>query len=478
MWYAMREMAARGAGELATMRRVHGLPAVVLLVSLPWLQLSTACDGSALPGETEDGPDAALVPDFEGPIFQETPLAIPENGESCFAESHQARAIPVDIALMLDTSGSMAAPVGMSALTKWEAVRTAIRSFLFDARTQDVEIGLQYFPIPLADVPGECSSHAQCGAAAPCSITTCRDSFNVCVTDEDCPGEDEPCVPFGGCAVTGALCLGDGAQECASGEECLHVPTGICINSGVCSAEDYAIPEVEIAPVEDVRERLEDSLQEREPDGNTPTAPALRGLIDWGRRNSIDNPHKTIAVLATDGLPTSCDTIEVPEVAQIASDGFTGSPSISTYVVGVANAEEIELQDNLRQLAAAGGTEEPILIDQTVDLTQAFLEALFQIRQAALECIFELPAPVSTRLEYDKVNVEFRTPLSVPAVLYYVGEYDNCSTEKGGWYYDVDPEQGESPRRILLCDNVCGQLRAVTQARVDLKVGCQRRDLR
>lgn len=453
--------------------------------------VTSGCDGDVPQVGEGDGADGGMLAPLTGvPSFDEAPLAIPDDDGSCTAQSHRATSVPIDIALMLDTSGSMLGRT-TGGRTKWGAVTTAIASFLSDERTQGVEIGLQYFPLPDVTVAGACSSHDDCGPAGPCSVELCSESFLPCDEHDDCQGGTDECVPIGACEVdqnnsdsatngsgyVGLFCRGSGATDC-NGGVCEPLLQGVCTGGNVCVGASYAEPEVPIAPLDQSGPAIISSMMAHQPQGGTPTGPAMAGLLQWTTENVRDRPHQTVAVMATDGEPTSCDPQDIPQIGAIAAQGLDASPPISTYIIGVVGPGETNLVGNLHALAVAGGTEEAIILNSNADLAQQFLEALYRIRQASLPCAFDLPSSSEVRLDYDKVNVEFFTPLSLPSVLYYVGSHESCAMDQGGWFYDVDPESGETPSRIFLCDAVCGQLRAVSQARVDFKVGCDRRDLR
>ena len=65
------------------------------------------------------------------------------------------------------------------------------------------------------------------------------------------------------------------------------------------------------------------------PWGNTPTAPAVQGAINHARTSAAGNPgHASVAVLATDGLPTECSPWSIPGIAQLAAAGLTGTPKV------------------------------------------------------------------------------------------------------------------------------------------------------
>jgi len=71
--------------------------------------------------------------------------------------------------------------------------------------------------------------------------------------------------------------------------------------------------------------------------------------------------------------------------------GVNGSPSISTYVIGVGPD-----LTNLNQIAMAGGTGNAYIVDSMAGTTDQFIDALDSIRmRAGLACEFQIPQPAA-----------------------------------------------------------------------------------
>ncbi len=218
---------------------------------------------------------------------------------------------------------------------------------------------------------------------------------------------------------------------------------------------------------------LDSAIAAIDPEGATPTAPALQGAIDHAKTWAAANPtHKVVAVLATDGLPTECDPLDIDPIAQIAAEGVNAG--VLTFVIGVFNQNDDVAQMNLDAIAASGGTTNAFFIAGAADVTQAFLDALHAIQGQTLACEYQIPQPPDgSDLDYNEVNVEY-TPsgATMPETVFYVTSPDNCDPMTGGWYYDVDPAMGQIPTKILMCPETCAQLSAVG-GQIDIKIGCQ-----
>ena len=64
--------------------------------------------------------------------------------------------------------------------------------------------------------------------------------------------------------------------------------------------------------------------------------PALTGALQYARAwAAAHTDRKTVVVLATDGDPSFCSGNTVQDVANVAQAGFTATPSVETFVVGV-----------------------------------------------------------------------------------------------------------------------------------------------
>jgi hypothetical protein len=187
-----------------------------------------------------------------------------------------------------------------------------------------------------------------------------------------------------------------------------------------------------------------------------------------------------VVVMATDGLPSECLPSDIAGVAAVAAAGRMGTPSVSTFVIGVFGTREMaQAQLNLDRLAAAGGTQKAFVISTGQNVTQAFQMALNNVRTAALACEYSLPAagPGASsdggQLDYFRVNVQFTAGSGQAATVGNVTDRAHCHPTQGGWYYDVDPATGATPRTISICDGTCAQFRNDPAGKVDILLGCK-----
>jgi hypothetical protein len=127
----------------------------------------------------------------------------------------------------------------------------------------------------------------------------------------------------------------------------------------------------------------------------------------------------------------------------------------------------------MQRLATAGGTGQPFILMTSSDLGQRFQEALNQIRGTALACEFTIP-PGTGAIDFGKVNVHWKGA-SAEEDLLYVGSADRCDPARGGWYFDVDPATGGTPRRVLVCEASCNRFKSDAAAKVELRFGCKTR---
>ncbi len=360
-------------------------------------------------------------------------------------------------------------------VAKWEAVTGALDSFFNDPQSAGIGIGLQYFPLRDEAAPDSCKSQAECGKFGPCVLKVCSgDTGVICTANADC-GNTGPCTNLGQCANDAAtLCLPIGAQCPGNKGQCVQVTTSVCLNVDSCAAADYATPAVPVAVLNDAAPALVASMSAIDPEGATPTGPALQGAIDHAHEWALANPtHKVVALLATDGLPTECSPLDNAGLAEIAAAGLAGEPSVPTFVIGVFSGKDAAAQATIDAIAAAGGTDKGFYIDAQQAVDQAFLDALNAIRGAKLACEYQLPpAPMGENLDFDKVNV-LHTPEGRvdPEVVLYVGSVDKCDPVTGGWYYDIDPQMGGAPTKILMCPQTCEAFGLGGQ--VEIQLGCE-----
>jgi len=399
-------------------------------------------------------------------------------GNACAGQTSKAETVPLDMYLMLDKSGSMLEGTGMGGqgVSKWDAVTQALEAFFNDPQSAGLGVGLQYFPRSYPGVPDSCTSSAQCGSYGPCLLKSCsgQGTLAPCESSFDCP-LNSVCKDLGQCAGNPAIyCMPAGANCPNNNGLCVQVTSSYCVQQDSCDAADYATPAVEIAVLGGAAAGLAGSIQTTSPQGSTPTAPALQGAIDHARAYANANPtHTVIALLATDGLPTECSPTDIGDIAQIAANGLAGSPSIPTFVIGVFSGSDVNAQNNVNEIAQAGGTQQAFLVDSSQNVAQAFLDALNAIRGKKLACEYQVPSPPpGETLNYGELNVEHTPPgQTQPVTVLYVGDAGNCNPTAGGWYYDADPKTGGIPTKIIMCPATCGAFAAGGQ--VDIRVGCK-----
>jgi hypothetical protein len=409
------------------------------------------------------------------------------SGPTCAGDTAKAELVPLDIYLMLDSSGSMLNETTLFS-DKWTEVGEALVAFLRAPESAGIGVGLQYFPIRLASVPDVCTADPACGEGGPCQSKVCLNvaleinALLPCASDAECDFDTQfpaECVTLGDCSIDPtSYCFTEYAAETCMGGSCTR--TGYCTRTASCDVPTYGTPEVAIAALPAAEPALVASLQAKMPEGKTPTAPALSGAIEHVKSWKASHPdHTTIALLATDGLPTECfanpaasGEDAVAEVVAIAADGR--ADGVQTFVIGVfTEDEDLELgaRQNLNRVAMAGGTEQAFIVDAGQDVAAQFLDALNVIRGARLSCEFKIPESDGTReVDLNKVNVDFTmgaTTTRVPRV----NSLTACDPVRGGWYYDVDPSAGE-PSRIIICPTSCQAFQAAQNASVLIELGC------
>jgi Mg-chelatase subunit ChlD len=393
----------------------------------------------------------------------------------CADVTVQGERLPVDLYMMIDVSASMLQKTA-DGPSKWEAVRAALTSFFAEPQSSGIGVGVQFFPQIAAGSVRDCTSDAACGPNAPCfGIRTCSGLSYIepCATAADCAA-GASCIPFGYCASTKEFCTPVGGP-CANGADtCAGIVQGYCLGRDSCSAADYARPAVAVAELPGAAAALGAALMAQMPDGYTPTSAALTGAIDQVRMLAAAHLDRRAAVvMATDGLPTSCDPKDIGGVAAIAAKAHAETPAIPTFVIGVFGADEQAAAGNLHLLAQSGGTSSARLVDANHDVTQAFLAALDDIRATAVSCEIKVPTMTAKGpVDFGNVNVRFTGGNGTQVDLGNVGDRSGCRPGQQGWYYDVDPTRG-TPTRILTCDATCDLLRSDPKGRIDVLVGCK-----
>jgi len=224
-----------------------------------------------------------------------------------------------------------------------------------------------------------------------------------------------------------------------------------------CDVATYATPKVPIAVLPGNAQPIQAAFPIL-PIESTPTEPALRGAIDYARTWQMAHAdHKVVVLLVTDGEPTDCNST-VPSVTRVATEGFTGSASIQTYVLGLG----LNLT-NLHTIAMAGGTNQAFIVDPNSG--PALATAMNQIRGTALPCDYALPKNTT---DPKKVNLDFTPQGGTTTRVVFVGDAGRCDPVKGGWYYD----NPQTPSRLIVCSQTCDAFKKDPNGRVDVVLGC------
>ena len=338
---------------------------------------------------------------------------------ACATSIVKADKIPLDLYVMLDQSGSMTDAVSGGG-TKWSTVTSALGTFLQQPGLDGVSVGIQYFGVPPGG--GTCST-LSCTVDADCGATAC----GPCLANV--------CVGFFGSAGTDS-----------------------------CTASDYATPSVEIAPLPGVASQIISSMGMHSPTTGTPTSAALQGAVDHAKAWKQSHPSDAVvAVLATDGDPSECDT-SLPNIDAIAAAALAATPSVMTFVIGVGPS-----LSSLNGIAAAGGTTQAFLVDTGGNVNQQFLDAMNAIRHAALGCNYLIPTPTDGSMpNFSEVNVVYQPMGGNAQTFPNVMDMASCPASGNGWYYD----NPASPTQIILCPASCTLVEADMTGEVDVTLGC------
>ncbi len=233
-----------------------------------------------------------------------------------------------------------------------------------------------------------------------------------------------------------------------------------------CSLSNYTNPSVDWGVLPANAGAITASLNATNPNGSTPTGPALEGAIDFAqtRANSAaGSGHKVIVVLATDGEPTSCYPRNINSIGNIAGAGRTGTPSIETYVIGVGPST-----GNLNAIAAQGSVGGlPYMVDG--GNAAQFLAAMQDIRNQSLGCEFTLPVnPSSGNIDADATEVGIKYGShGTPTPLTQFADEVGCGANDG--FYLNNPS---NPSAIVLCPSTCGMVQGDSNYIVDLTFLC------
>ncbi|WP_394841606.1 VWA domain-containing protein [Pendulispora brunnea] len=227
-----------------------------------------------------------------------------------------------------------------------------------------------------------------------------------------------------------------------------------------CSASAYSNPAVNRTALPS--SEFGDEISRITPDGDTPTRGALLGAFEIAKNTLGSHPdERAVVVLVTDGQPTACG--ELQGVYDTAKSGLNGSPSISTYVVGVGPDT-----GNLDEIARNGGTGKATYVAENSDAEQTSRDLVAQlnkIRGEVMSCSFAIPQPGDgKKLDTNAVNVVL-TPTGGQATTL---SYSAACQGGQGWHYD----NVSSPRTIELCASTCDSVKQDKGAKIAIAFGC------
>ncbi len=392
----------------------------------------------------------------------------------CVVFNSSAALAPLDMFVMLDSSGSML-DITAGGVEKWAAVRTAFDAFVHDGESRGITVSLAFFPIVDLSVPEDCFDDTACGAPDTCQlIDFCPSTGIQCGDDADCAaaGVPEACVGFGRCLNTTSQIVfcNVQAQDCPTGTgPCQQA--GFCENRFTCDTPPYGNQVFGPKALPDAADGFVSAIANQSPIGGTPTLPALTGAIDNAVSWSEANPtHNVIVVLVTDGVPSVCDPALETDPMQAQQNmadvaAFGASRGVQTWAIGVfAPSEELDGGQNLDAIAAAGGTGSAFVITTSDVVSNEFLEALNQVRLNAKACEFSFDPEEDVAFEdvWVKITPSTGEPVWVP----YVGP-SGCDGQSQGFDYDALP-----PTKIILCPQTCSVLGASPNRTVEIFTTC------
>jgi hypothetical protein len=238
-----------------------------------------------------------------------------------------------------------------------------------------------------------------------------------------------------------------------------------------CAAQDYRDAALPIGDVSQMSGGVLAQLEAVTPHGQTPTAPAFTAALALATAHALEHPERSVVVvLATDGLPTTCDPIDARALATLAGDALSGPGHVRTLVVASRSLAGSD-QRSFNAIASAGGTARALGIDPRADFATQLSDALGAAATKRVACDLALPEPdAQQRLDYDAVNVVLDAE-GERTTFPRVRGPESCSSA-GGWYYDVDPARG-APSRLNMCKASCDRLSDTGAAQLQVELGCR-----
>ncbi|MEM9864164.1 MAG: hypothetical protein AAF938_21370, partial [Myxococcota bacterium] len=333
--------------------------------------------------------------------------------------------------------------------------------------------------------PRSCRGATGCGLGVPCrpAVGTCSLSGERCF--ETCAPEAGECLYPGLCSTarrrTFCSVTSAGVAGTCPGDSGPCLRAGECARVSRCNSVNYTVPEVSIDRLPANSAAIADALVSRGSIGNTPTLPAVSGVLQLARAHRDRHPrNKIVMVLATDGLPSACDPsvpddperdpsagIEAPAavLAQGRADG------IESLIVGVFERDqEVEARTNLSRLAQAGGTGEAFVVTTDDDVSERLFELLSSFRQTIRSCVYAIP-DVGSVPEPNALQVHILANGTRRELERVDGQVD-CASVPAGFFFEQDLEGGARPGFIELCPASCAEAEA-RGAQVHMSADCR-----
>ncbi|MEQ9317525.1 MAG: vWA domain-containing protein [Polyangiaceae bacterium] len=228
-----------------------------------------------------------------------------------------------------------------------------------------------------------------------------------------------------------------------------------------CAAGTYNPPQVALELLPMGAQTLVDVINMTSPTGLTPTYGGLFGTLQFLTAHKDANPgHAVVAVLASDGSPTSCNT-STAAIAGLAQSAFNYN-GVRTYAIAIQGSD----LNALNQIAMAGGTDAALDVTSNISLFQQKME---EIRADALGCDYIIPEqPPGEEFDPQKLNIKY-TPMGMGSsqTIPNVANEAACGNSPG-WYYD-DPV---NPTQVFLCPASCTTIQGDTEAEINFEFGC------
>lgn len=320
-----------------------------------------------------------------------------DGAAGCVVERHAPLPAPLGIYILVNQASSMA--------SLWAPVEQALIDFVVDSgKQQSVSAGIQYFP-NLESAPLDWQ------------LTVCQPSTYSTL--------DVPMALLPGNELAIVTSLGK------------HGPDALAQAYGAIAAAQLFLVD---SPA---MSALTGAIQAARAWQAAQTMPGARGIVLF----------VTNAVPSTSTSPTCMSTLDGTVAAALA--GVTGTPSISTYVLGVG-----DLLADLDRIASAGGTGAAHIVQTSV--AADIVGALDGLRTSALPCQFTVDP---TWLKSGLVNVDIASKVGTTHMSRVLGPEKCTSTTTESWYA-ADPDQ------VVLCPAACTAARAAGVLSFDVVYGC------